>query len=177
MSQPGSCNAASDRFAAKQTKVDLARVAGQLRREPQEPEAERLGLRRPPGTGEEVFAKRVERLAGHDGEARQQGVAAELAQGRPAGRQPGRFLDPLLDYGTPCVEAPERIASGPSLLWVGVLRFGNVSIVHSGRLAVNLRHGKWPGPSELNNAIRPKRHRPVLPAGARRPGETSAPRP
>jgi len=123
-----------------QPEADLARVAGQLRREP---EAAPPGLRSPPGTGEEVFAKRVERLAGHDGEAPQQGVAAEVAQGRPADRQAGRFLDPLLDYGALVVEAfrANRIGSIPSTGWV--LRFGDVSLVHSWRLAV--KSAKWPG--------------------------------
>ena len=102
----GGQQAASGRLAAKQLKVDLARMRRQLRGDPEEPEPEPLGLRRPPGTGEVVFAKRVQRLVGHDGEAPQQGVAVEIVHGRPAGRQLGQFLDPLLDHGALVVEAP-----------------------------------------------------------------------
>ena len=52
----GGEEAEADGFAAKELEVVLAGVGGQLRGKPEQPEAEPLGLRRPPGAGEEVFA-------------------------------------------------------------------------------------------------------------------------
>ena len=61
--------APADRFAPKELEIALARVRGQLRGLPEEPEAEPPGLRRPPGAGEVVVAQRVQRLVRHHGQA------------------------------------------------------------------------------------------------------------
>ena len=80
----------------------------QLRGQPEEPQAEPLGLRPPPGPGEMVLAQRVQRLVRHGGQTPQQGVAAHIVHRCPARRELGHLLDSLLDHRARVVAAPRR---------------------------------------------------------------------
>ena len=104
-SPEGREEAEADGFVAKQLEVALASMGGQLRGKPEQPEAEPLPLRRPPGARGEVLAPRMQGLVAHDGEAPQEGIAPEVVDGGLAGRELGEFLDPLLDDGTAVVSA------------------------------------------------------------------------
>ena len=61
------------------------------------------------------MAQRMQGL--HGGETPQEGIASEVVDGGPAGRELGEFLDPLLDDGTAVVTAPR--AQGVDALDVG----------------------------------------------------------
>ena len=89
-------------------KVVPAPMGRQLRQKPEQAEADPPRLRLPPGAGEALFAKRVQRqrLVGHDGEAPQQRIAVEVVDRRPPGRELDELLDAQFDHGALVVEAP-----------------------------------------------------------------------